>query len=138
MDTDQESYRTICINTTSLVVILASLPVERREMIGATLELMTAESYKQVTPAYYDVVLKSKYSNAPDDAEMYDLILSSFTISFGYCYSSFGLGGIGSLFRDITIDLAQTYEANEEVYQTALETLIDKLDEVAYLAESSQ
>ena len=138
LDTDQESYRTICVNTASLVVILASLPAERREMVGATLELMAAESYKQVTPAFYDIVLKSKYSNAPDDAEMYDLILSSFTISFGYCYSTVSLGKIGSLFRDITIDLAQTYEANEEVYQTALETLIDKLDEVAFLAESGQ
>ena len=138
LDTDQESYRTICVNTASLVVILSSLPAERREMIGATLELMAAESYKQVTPAYYDVVLKSKYSNAPDDAEMYELILSSFTFSFGYCYSTESLGRVGNLFREIGIDLAQTYEANAGVYQTALETLIDKLDEVAYLAESGQ
>ena len=138
LDTDQESYRTICVNTASLVVILSSLPAERREMIGATLELMAAESYKQVTPAYYDVVLKSKYSNAPDDAEMYELILSSFTFSFGYCYSTESLGVIGGLFRDISIDFAQTYEANAGKYQTALETLIDKLDEVAYLAESGQ
>ena len=99
---------------------------------------MAAESYKQVTPAYYDVVLKSKYSNAPDDAEMYELILSSFTFSFGYCYSTESLGVIGGLFRDISIDFAQTYEANAGKYQTALETLIDKLDEVAYLAESGQ
>ena len=106
-------------------------------MIGATLELMAAESYKQVTPAFYDIVLKSKYSNAPEDAEMYDLILNSFTISFGYCYSTQSLGNIGGLFRDITLDLAQSYEANKTKYETALETLIDKLDEAAYLASAN-
>jgi len=137
-DTEQENYRTICYNVASLVVILASLPDDRCDMVGATLELMAAESYKQVTPAYYEINLKSKYSDAPEDAAIYDLILSSFTYNFGYCYSTQSLGAIGTLFRNISLDLAQQYESNQSKYQTALETLIDKLDEAAYLAQSGK
>lgn len=131
-DVDQEEYRTICENTASLVVILSSCLAEKQEMIGATLELMAAESYKNVTPQYYEVALKSKYSNTPEDAEMYDLILSTFTYSFGYCYSTESLGGIGGRFRMLEEDLAQYYEANRERFEIALETLIDKLDEIAF------
>lgn len=131
-DTDQKSYRTICENTASLIVVLSSCPAEKTDMVGATLELMAAESYKNITPLYYDVVLKSKYSNSPEDAAIYDLILESFTYSFGYCYSSMSLSGVGGLFRHLEADLAQQYQANEQVYYTSLETLIDKLDDIAF------
>ena len=133
-DTEQEDYYTICENTASLVVILSSAFAEKLDMIGATLELMAAESYRYLTPQYYEVALKSKYSNAPEDAEMYDLILNSFTYSFGYCYSTESLGGIGGRFRMLEEDLAQYYEANRERFETALDTLIDKLDETAFNA----
>ena len=101
-------------------------------MVGATLELMAAESYKQVTPVFYEVMLKSKFSDDPRDADMYDLILQSFVYTFGFIYSTQSIGAIGSLFRNMTIDFAQKYEANETMYETALESLIDKLDEVSF------
>jgi len=130
-DVEQTNYATITENTASLISILASCEDDRKEMVGATLELMAAESYKQVTPAYYETALKSKYANAPEDAEMYDVILGSFTFSFGYCYSSVSLASIGSLFRDLDKDLAQAYTANATQYETALQTLIDKLDTIS-------
>ena len=68
---------------------------------------------------------------------MYDLILGTFMFSFGYCYSSVSIANVGTLFRNMTLDFAQQYEANKTKYETALETLIDKLDEVAYLASGN-
>ena len=125
-------YATTIGNTASLVVILSSLPDARREVVGATLELMAAESYKQVTPTYYEVALKTKYADSPDDAKIYDLILNSVTISFGYCYSTQNLNGIGSLFRVMEKDLAQAYDENDEVYEQKLQELIDGLDNAAF------
>ena len=132
-DTEQEDYYTTFDNTSSLVVVLSTC--QNTEKVGATLELMAAEAYKQVTPAYFEICLQGKYADAPEDAEMYDRILKTFVFDFGFCYSSKSLEGVGGLFRDLTRDIAQVYEANKIKYETALETLIDKLDEVSYLAQ---
>ena len=130
-DKEQEDYYTTFDNTSSLVVVLSTC--QQTEKVGATLELMAAESYKQVTPAYFEICLQGKYSDAPEDAEMYDRILKTFVFNFGFCYSTKSLDGVGSLFRDLTKDVAQTYESNKIKYETALETLIDKLDEISFM-----
>lgn len=135
-DEDQENYGTNCENTASMIAVLSSCGDDKVDMVGATLELMAAGSYKEVTPAYYEIALKSKYSNAPDDAEMYDLILNTFSFSFGYCYSTISLAGMGSLFRNLNLDFAQAYESSRTAYENALELLIDKLDEAAFNAQN--
>ena len=131
-DTAQEEYRTSCNNTASLIVVLSSLPADKTEMVGATLELMAAGSYKTVTPAYYDIVLKSKRASSSEDAEMYDLILNSYSYSFGFIHSTASIAQIGTLFRNFTTDLAQRYESKAQSYDYALEILIDKFDELAF------
>ena len=117
-----------------LIPLLSSLPADRKDVVGATIELMAAESYRQVRPAYFEVVLKSKYSEDPNDAKMYDIVLNAFTFSFGYCYSTESLGGIGSLFRDLSADIAEKWDANSEKYEEKLTILIDGLDEAAFKA----
>jgi hypothetical protein len=130
-DEEQDDYYTTFDNTSSLIVVLSTCTAT--EKVGATLELMAAEAYKQVTPAYFEICLQGKYSDEPADAEMYDRIIKSFVYSFGFCYSTKSLEGIGSLFRDIDADIAQRYEQNKIKYQTSLETLIDKLDEISFM-----
>ena len=132
-DAEQDDYYTTFDNAASLVVVLSSC--NRTDLVGATLELMGAESYKQVTPAYFEICLQGKYSDAPEDAEMYDRIINSFVYSFGFCYSTKSLEGIGGLFRNLDVDIAQKYEANKIKYENALNALIDKLDEISFLTE---
>jgi hypothetical protein len=67
---------------------------------------------------------------------MYDLILNSFVYDFGFIYAA-QMGGISGLFRNTTVDFAQLYESNETSYETALENLIDKLDEIAFNAQNN-
>ena len=132
-DAEQDDYYTTFDNAASLVVVLSTC--NRTDLVGATLELMGAESYKQVTPAYFEICLQGKYSDAPEDAEMYDRIINSFVYSFGFCYSTKSLEGIGGLFRNLDVDIAQKYEANKIKYENALNALIDKLDEISFLTE---
>ena len=132
-DEEQGYYGTYSQNGCSLIVVCSALPEEQRDMVGATLELMAAESYRQVTPAYMEVCLRSKYSDSPDDARMYDLIVDGISMDFGYIYSSKNIGYMISLFRDLTSDFAKDYESNKILYETSLETLIDKLDEVSFV-----
>ena len=141
LDENQEGgYATTVGNVASLVTILSSVPDERKALVGATLELMAAEAYKQVTPAYFEIALKTKYSESPDDARMYDLILNSIRFSFGYCYSTESLKGggnglpVGNLFRQMNLDLAAEYDKHDEAYEQNLQKLIDGLDEAAFKA----
>ena len=131
-DEEQDDYHSAFHNSASLLVVLSTC--QETEKVGATLELMAAESYKQVTPAYFEICLQGKYSDEPEDAEMYDRIINSFVYTFGFCYSTKSLAGIGSLFRDIDADIAQRYEQNKIKYQTSLDELIDKLDEISFMA----
>ena len=133
-DEEQDDYHSAFHNAASLLVVLSTC--QDTEKIGATLELMAAEGYKQVTPAYFEICLQGKYSDAPEDAAMYDRIINSFVYTFGFCYSTRSLAGIGSLFRDIDADIAQKYEENKIRYQTTLDELIDKLDEISFVAGS--
>ena len=128
-------YGTTFGNVASLITILSSLPSERKELVGATLELMAAESYKQVTPTYFEIAVKTKYAESPEDAKMYDLVLNSVKYSFGYCYSTVCLSELGSLFRVMSRDVAKTYEERAETYQQKLDDLIEGLDEAAFKAQ---
>lgn len=141
LEENQEGgYATTVGNVASLITILSSVPDNRKELVGATLELMAAESYRQVTPAYFEIALKTKYSESPEDAEMYDLILKTVRFSFGYCYSTESIKGggnqnpIGTLFRVMTHDLAAIYDENDEAYYENLQKLIEGLDEAAFKA----
>lgn len=132
-DSEQDGYASYPQNGCSLVVVLSTC--QNTELIGATLELMAAESYRQVTPQYYEVCLKGKYSAAADDARMYDKIVQGVKLDFGFIYASVSIGGVNNLFRNLKGDIAQTYEANKVKYETALETLVDKLDEISFMMQ---
>ena len=129
-DVEQENYATYPQNGCSLITVLSSC--SDTELIGATLELMAAESYRQVTPEYYQVCLKGKYSSDADDAKMYDKIVTGIKLDFGFIYGTQSLGGVNQLFRNLNGDIAQTYTANQVKYETALEELITKLDDLAW------
>jgi hypothetical protein len=102
-------------------------------MVSAVLEVLSAESYKQVIPVYYGTVLKGHYSREQADAEMYDLILNSFVFSFGFAWSTGSLGGISAIFRRLQSDYdIQNYiDSNKDSWNTQLANLLAALSEVS-------
>jgi len=131
-DTEQGYYATYPHNGCSLLTVLSSVEAERVDMIGHTIELMAAESYRQVMPKYFEVCLKSKYSADASDAMMFDIIVESIRFDYGIVFGTKSIGGVNGLFRDYSADFAQKYESNRTTYETALEKLIDKLDELSF------
>ncbi|MBQ7294066.1 MAG: hypothetical protein IJW79_10055, partial [Clostridia bacterium] len=129
-DSEQDDYATYPQNGCSLIAVLSSC--EQTDLIGATLELMAAESYRQVTPEYYQVCLKGKYSADADDARMYDKIVSGIKLDFGFIYGTQSIGGANQIFRKLSGDIAQTYAANKTKYEESLDALIDKLDDLSW------
>jgi len=56
------------------------------ERSSIILEALTAESYKDVLPAYYDIALSVKYVNDKESAEMLDIVFENTVCEFSYMF----------------------------------------------------
>ena len=132
-DEEQDDYYTGFGNIASAVALCSNLSDERAEMLSAVLEVLSAESYKQVIPVYYGTILKGQYSREQADAEMYDVILDSFTFSFGFAYSSSSLGYMGAMFRNLEpdFDIQNHIDSNKDTWKAQLEELLEALEAVS-------
>lgn len=88
------------------------------EFIGTMTEVLCAESYKQVLPAYYDVCLKQRYASSAEDAEMIDLCVDSRVFDLGYVYDNWK--GVAFYFQDLLrnttkTDITSHYKKYEKV-----------------------
>ncbi|MBQ8642400.1 MAG: hypothetical protein IJ480_09310 [Clostridia bacterium] len=96
--------------------------------VGKITEVMCAEAYKKILPAYYDVSLKQRYASSPDDAEMIELCVASRVFDFGYAYDNFS--GVSFYIqnligRDASTDIASHYQKNEKAALTHYEKVLD-------------
>ena len=67
--------------------IVSSVPSTKIDDMGAFLECMAIEGYKTVTPAYYEVALKGKYSKDEESWKMLDDIVNNLKINGGLLYT---------------------------------------------------
>ncbi|MGI6743192.1 MAG: hypothetical protein ACOX4O_05950 [Eubacteriales bacterium] len=104
------------------------ITVDNDEFIGVIVEAMSAEGYKTVRLAYFDIALKNKYSYDEDSAEMLDIISNTIVIDFSYLYSDYG--GFAWMLMDMLDpknknDFASYVAKNEKRAQKR----VDKLNE---------
>ncbi len=85
-DEAQENYYTIPHDQYRIVMVPSNC--ERTELVGAFIEEMSVQSYKTVTPAYFETALKTKYLNDNVDAQMYDLIIEGKRFDPGVIFST--------------------------------------------------
>ena len=85
LDENQEEYGTRVQDALSLWCI--PIDAKNPEMSAAVLEALAAQSYRTVTPAFFDVALKNRYSRDQKTAEMMDLIEQSILINFESLYN---------------------------------------------------
>ncbi|MBE6726442.1 MAG: hypothetical protein E7576_14825 [Ruminococcaceae bacterium] len=84
-DENQATYGTRVQDAVSLW----SIPIDAKnpDMSAAVMEALAAQSWRTVTPAYFDVALKYRYSRDAQTAEMVDLIKDSIYINFESLYN---------------------------------------------------
>ncbi len=85
------------------------------------MEAMASSAYKTVMPAYYEVVLQTKYSRDSESEEMIDIIKNN--RCFPLQLNSFSFITIASFIRDNKNNLATVYAANETKAQTELDII---------------
>ena len=103
------------------------------EFIGIMTEVLCAESYKQVMPAYYDVCLKQRYASSEKDAEMIDLCVDSRVFDMGYVYDNWN--GVSFFFETLLRetskqDITSYYAGKEKAATTYYDKVVALFTEV--------
>lgn len=85
LDETQSAYGTRVQDSMNLMCV--PIDAKNPEMSGAVLEALAAQSYRTVTPSFFDIALKNRYSRDEETAKMMDLIKDSVLINFESLYN---------------------------------------------------
>lgn len=133
LDESQKDYNTADHNGSSVFCI--PITCKSMDMTAAALEALCAESYRSVTPAYYEVVLKDKYSRDGETTQMLDMMVANIHLDLATIYGS-SLGGWGSMFRKFFASASgadsalSTLAGKEKELLTKMQEVIDRLDSI--------
>ena len=132
-DENQSNYYTFVHDQYSIVGIPIS--VKNPSMVSAVMEALAAESYRYVTPAYYDLVLNGKYLRDADSAEMIELAMAGIKIDFGWIYTYSLSSCSQALLRNILYqsksnNFASKYKSMQKIMNKTMEKLIEQVEEI--------
>jgi hypothetical protein len=126
-DAAQAEYKTTIDGSFDVLVVPVTVSAEGIERAGIITEALSADSWKNVLPVFYDVALKVKGTRDEESVEMIDLVLNGRVIDFSWLYT--GWDGFNFVIYDLLTqkksggDFAAFYEKNEKsktkVYEKA-------------------
>jgi hypothetical protein len=127
----QESYGTYMQDGHTLMAIPNTILGDTLSMTGAALEALAAESYRTVTPAYFEVALQGKYTRDNESVQMLELIRDSIKYNFGYVYMVNAFYSLRNLANqgNGSKDFASYWKRQEKAFNKELEKMIDKYEE---------
>ena len=114
-------------------VLTVPTTAQNTEMIGAVVEVLSAESWKSVMPTFYDTVMDSKIANDEGTVRMLDTIFDNRVFDCAYLYD----GWKGWVFKMQSLlvgnqDFASFYAKQEKAvskhYENILEIFLNELD----------
>jgi len=126
-DESQEKYQTYLDLHGALMAVPAN--VENPERASIIIEALSAEGYKQVTPVYCDIALKTKFARDEESAEMIDIIMAGRTFDFGVLYDDF-LGGSWYISNLLSANPGTNFASYIERREPALQRKYERIFEV--------
>ncbi len=121
-DETQQNYINCC--TDAPWGIPANVSPDQQKAIGAVVEAMSCYNYKNVLPAYYEVTMKARIADEPDDAEMLQLLADTRTIGFAYAYELPGNNMIEDMLNNSTMNVASYLQKIEKTANKQLDKLL--------------
>ncbi len=129
-DEAQETYHCL-LSLANANMFSVPKTVSDQNRTGIITEAMSAESLYTLTPAYYDVTMKSKHTRDEQSSVMLDLIFAARAFDLGNMYP-----GLSSLFYvpcDLTTkgstDLVSAIAAKIQTAQSGIDALVEALNE---------
>ena len=117
------------------VAVPVSVNAEKLGAICASLEALSAEAYRKVTPAWYETALKVKYSAGLIDAQMVDIIYEH--INCPFIMMADKELDLGSIFTRAVYGsnndgaFASYYRSQKKLYEKKLSTAIEDYKKIA-------
>lgn len=123
-DEEQDAYH--CLVSDGYFIIGMPTTVTDTDFVSLITEAVAAETYMNVYPVYYDVALKSKYTQDEATAAMIDLIAEGASFDVSFMYGTY-LEMLPYMFRvcinEKTTDMISKYTAVEKKINSALEKI---------------
>ncbi len=132
LDESQDNYISLVHDATPLYCI--PLTLSDITMSCAVLEALGAESYRTVTPAYYETVLKVKYAHDEMSGQIIDIIHGGMCTDFIYANDGSVGNNVGHMARVLIPDNEKSYTSRFEAIRRAAERNIGKIIENAQKA----
>jgi hypothetical protein len=112
----------------STVVNGIPITVENIERSTVIFEALSAIGYEKIRPAFFEVALKTKYAVDDQTSRLFDLIMASNTIDFGFIYDG------NARVRDVIYKSVQNnnntvvsdFDAVQERAMTFYETIMER------------
>ena len=127
LDENQENYINCC--TDAPWGIPANAGADQQDKIGAVVEAMSCYNYKNILPAYYEVTMKARIADEPDDAEMLQLLSDTRTIGFAYAYELPGANFIEDMINNSSMEVASYLQKITKNANKQLDKLLSNFDE---------
>ena len=128
-DSAQENYLTLVNENNTLFGITAS--TADPDAASAVMEALCEENHYTVSPAYFEVALKVKYSRDEESAQMFDLIREGVTFDFGRLYVGATGVTLGSSDMKNAIikdeSWASTYASKKDAAKAAIDSFIESV-----------
>lgn len=100
--------------------------LEDPEMVGMCMEYINWLSSLTVKEAFYEITMKKKRANAPDDAEMLDISRQSCRYEITYIYDTGVLGVLRDSYK--SGNLMSTWASREKAVNSKVEKLLETMD----------
>ena len=128
-DETQENYDAVVHDIATLTCLPTTCT--KLDACGAVLELMGYLSYRDVTPAYYETAMKTKYTRDQLSSQLIDLLHDSNMTDLAYSYGD-NFNGLGLYARSMIAgkqsDLASYYATKESAALKKMQELIDAFE----------
>ena len=128
-ESQEKYYHTVNPHVGTAIVVPQS--AENLERIGIIIEALSAQSRKDLIPAYYEIMLRGKITRDNESLETLNIIFSNRVYDIG---DIFNFGTIGSIFITMTMtynrDLISTYAKNETKILSDINKLIDQYQNI--------
>lgn len=105
---------------------MVPVTVKNTDLCGMAMELLNYEAKEQITPAYFETALQTKYARDERSSTLMQLIRDTIYFDFG-CVFSNEIGELGKImeFAMIKNNMASFWEKKQKSYQQGLEELLE-------------
>ena len=131
LDEQQEQYYT---NSTTGVSIWC-IPADNTDpdTACAVMEAMAYETWKNVTPAYFETCMQEKYARNEETAAMLDIVRNGVVVTREYIYSPY-FGSAEKIIMNLSgnknLQIASWYASNTKSIEGAVANTVDLLEEM--------